>query len=220
MITIHSLFTWMSNIYLLENETGVFLVDAGAPGYEKQILRLIRQTKKELKLIYITHAHFDHYGCAARLREKTGAKIAIHHADAEAISQGQTPIRSAHGRGRLTMPFLPLFNLTHARFRTSPDIFLDDNVSLDPFGLQAHVIHTPGHTVGSTSLLVENGDNDLLAFTGDLVVGSDHPHLQSLYANDWSQLPESLKKVQAARPTKVFPGHGSHFISGNVFQQL
>lgn len=219
MIIVHPFLSWMSNVYLLENEAGLFLVDAAPPGYHQHILRVIRQSKKDLKIIYITHAHFDHYGSAAALREQTGAKIAIHHADARAMSRGQTPIRSAHGRSRWTVPFLPLVNLAYPWLKTAPDILLEDDERLDSFGLPASILHTPGHTPGSTCLLVDNGADGPLAFTGDLVSGSHHPHLQNLYADDWSQLPESLARVQAARPAQVYPGHGSRPISGDVFQQ-
>lgn len=220
MLIVHPFLSWMANAYLLENETGLFLVDTSAPGFSRHILDMIHQRKKDLILIYITHAHFDHYGSASAIRKQTGAKIAIHQADAQAMQRGLTPIRSARGRGRLTLPFLPLFNLAKPWLKTAADILLQDGDRLDQFGLPASILHTPGHTPGSTSLLVDNGDSRPLAFTGDLVSGGRQPHLQSLYADDWSLLAESLAKVQHTRPEQVFPGHGSRPIGAKLFQQI
>lgn len=221
MITVYPIHSWMANAYLLENESGLYLVDACSPGAQRQILDMIKALKKELRLIYITHAHFDHYGSAAAVQRLTGAKIAIHAADARAMALGQTPIRSAHGRGRLSLPFAGLVNIPNRRLGAQADALLQDGERLDAYGLTGRVLHTPGHTPGSTCLLVDNlPENGLLAFTGDLVTGGRSPALQRLYADDWTQLSQSLARLQAARPVYAYPGHGKRPIPADVLQQL
>ncbi len=220
MIRVHLIRTWMSNAYLVENATGLYLVDACAPGSQKQILQKIDELGKELKLIIITHAHFDHYGSAVAVRKATQAQIAIHSADAQAMAQGLTPIRSAHGRGRFTLPFLPLMNGVSRPLRTEADLVLEDGSRLDAFGLPARVLHTPGHTPGSICLLVEDPPHGPLAFTGDLVTAGHTPALQRLYADDWLQLAHSLARLQAVQPGQVYCGHGSRPIAGEVFLQI
>lgn len=220
MLTIHPIRSRMANAYLIENENVLFLADACEPGRHAQILRTVNALGKPLKLIFITHAHFDHYGSAGALRALSGAKIAIHQTDAEAMARGQTPIRSARGRGRLSRPFLPLVNRPHSRLGTQADLLLQDGSRLDDYGLPGQVLYTPGHTAGSACLLVEGGGSGLLAFGGDLVIGGRHPHLQGLYADDWDQLARSLARLQAARPALVYPGHGRYPIPGDVLQKL
>ncbi|MGB9724410.1 MAG: hypothetical protein ACP5OO_07485 [Chloroflexia bacterium] len=44
---------------------------------------------------------------------------------------------------------------------------LEDGDTLEDWGLPAHILHTPGHTADSLSLLLEDGT----ALVGDLVVG-------------------------------------------------
>jgi glyoxylase-like metal-dependent hydrolase (beta-lactamase superfamily II) len=80
----------MSNAHLIEAETGYVLVDKGSPGHARRIFtESFSFQRKNLFLIYITHAHFDHYGSAAEIRRLTGAPVAIHAADAEDIDAGQ-----------------------------------------------------------------------------------------------------------------------------------
>ena len=81
----------------------------------------------EVRAILLTHGHFDHGGDAARLREKTGAKIWVHPADKA----------------------LPSW-LTHG---LRADEALKDGDELDFDGLRFRVLHTPGHTPGSVCFL-------------------------------------------------------------------
>jgi hydroxyacylglutathione hydrolase len=211
----------MSNAFLIENDQGLVLVDAGAPGDQGKILEKIDSLGKPLRLIFITHAHFDHYGAARAVRTETGAPLAIHADDASAMAQGLTPIRSARGRGRLILPFLPLLTLLKKRLQTPPDLLLEDGDRLEPYGLCAHILHTPGHTPGSGCLLLDNKDHNITAaFAGDLVTAGRQPALQRLYADDWSQLKTSLKKLQAQKPVLTYVAHGRGPIERAVLQEI
>ena len=154
---VHPLRMALANAYLVKGPKGIVLVDAGAWPDHRAILRQTPYLTGGLRLIIITHAHLDHYGGAGALRRATGAPIAIHVADAAAMSQGQTPIRSARGIGMLLKPFLPLANLVFGPEPTTPDLLLTDGQDLGSYlGCEARVLHTPGHTPGSicrTSLL-------------------------------------------------------------------
>ena len=75
--------------------------------------------------------------------------------------------------------------------------------------MPATVLHTPGHTLGSTSLLVENR----FAFVGDLLTNSGRPRMQRFYAQDWSLFPKSLTRLQSAAPDWVHTGHGRKPVS-------
>ena len=216
-LRVHTLRVWNACAYLIESESGLLLVDTGWPHNEPAVLRRMRLLRREdLRLIFITHSHLDHYGSAAALRRLTGAPIAIHHADAEAMARGETPIRSARGFGRLGRWLLPLGKRLLRPEPTSSDIVLDDGDGLCSYGLDAVVVHTPGHTSGSCCLLVEGH----LAFVGDLLMTDGKPVLQRLYADDWSLLSSSLARVQALRPEWVYAGHGLHPLRGEALQAL
>ena len=158
----------MLNAYLLVGNKGCILVDAGLPGSESKIGRVLHQeglSFKTIKLIVITHAHVDHTGNAALLRELSGASIAAHENDVTHFRR-ETPMTFCptgwFGRLFLKMP------LIHAPYRGfEPDILLSngDVLNLSPYGIPGVVKHTPGHTSGSISIELNTKD----ALVGDLI---------------------------------------------------
>ncbi len=214
---IHTISMGLSQAYLIEHDCGLMIVDAGLPGSESKVIDLLHKLKRDdLKLIFISHAHLDHYGSAAALRRLTGAKIAIHHADENAMAHGKTILGSVHGRGRLVKSILPLMETYFKPEPTPADILLEDGDILGIDGLEGNVLHTPGHTPGSSCLVIQGG----FAFVGDLISSNGKPHVQPYFAQDWSNIPISVKKLQAVKPNWVYPGHGNHPIDEESLQRL
>ena len=216
-IEVHTLSLGMSQAYLIAGPAGAYLVDAGVPRQEKRILNALRALgRDDLRLIFITHAHFDHYGSAAALSEITGAEIAIHADDADAMARGDTILGETRGRGRLVGPFLPFAEFLIGAIPTPPHILLADGDALLQWGLEASVLHTPGHTDGSSCLLLPSR----IAFAGDLLSGGRRPHAQRYYAQDWSQIPASIARLRERQPELVYAGHGSQPVRGRQLQSL
>ena len=214
---VHIIPMGMATAYLIESDSGLVLVDTGLPRYEHRVLRRMRALGlDDLRLIFVTHAHLDHYGSAAALRRLIGAPIAIHRADGDAMARGDTPLGSVRGRGRLMWALLRLLGPYLQPEPTPPDVLLDDGSDLRAYGLDAVVLHTPGHTPGSSCLIVEGRT----AFVGDLLSTTGRPHVQRYFADDWSLIPESLDRLQALEPEWVYAGHGHHPLSGEVLQRL
>ena len=156
------------NAHLIVGASGCILVDAGLPGSESKIesaLRKHRLTFSDIKLIVITHAHVDHAGSAARLRELSAAPIVAHEADAKHFS-GETPMTFCPTGwfGRLFLKTSLMFE-PYKKF--APDILLsnDDALDLGDYGIHGAVRHTPGHTAGSISVELFTKD----ALVGDLI---------------------------------------------------
>jgi len=217
-VTVHPIDTGMSWCYLVADEGGVVLVDAGAPGKENLILERLRALgRADLRLVYITHAHLDHYGSAFEVRRLTGAPIAVHEADADDMSRGKTRLGSVRLWGHLTKVLLPIAPKRLRPPPTKPDITVREGDSLAEFGVNAEVLHTPGHTKGSTSLIVDRR----LLFVGDLVSNTIWPHPQLLYAHSWDQLGESIRRLQSFTETEwVYSGHGSPPLSVADFARI
>jgi hydroxyacylglutathione hydrolase len=216
-ISIHSFQMGLSYAHLLATEAGLYLVDAGSPGREHIVLEQMRALGREdLKLIFITHAHFDHYGSAAELQRKTGAPIAIHEADAAVMARGETLLGSVRGRGKIARIFLPLVQGFLGPEPVKADIEVKDGEDLAPWGLRANVIHTPGHTPGSCCLWVD----DRYLFAGDLLSSRGRPHAQRYYATDWSQIVQSLERIKALGPTWTYSGHGARPLSREEVNRL
>ncbi len=215
---IHTLWTVGSYAYLLEGPVGLALVDAGLWRDGALILRALRRLRRDdLRLIFLTHAHVDHYGGAAAVRRATGAPIAIHHADGDALARGATPLRAApRGPGRWLAPLFAQVTRWWRPPPTQPDILLRDGDRLDDFGLDAVVLHTPGHTPGSACLWAA----ERWLFAGDLLSSTGRPHAQRYLATDGDALATSFRCVQALRPPLTYPGHGRKPIPADVLASI
>ena len=158
----------MVNAHLIRGADGCILVDAGIPGSERKIGRVLarqRLTFADVKLIIVTHAHTDHAGSAARLRALSGAPILAHEADADFYSRKEPMTFCPTGPvGRLFLK-TPAPHQPYEGF--VPDIMVrnGDEVDLTDFGVDGIVRHTAGHTPGS--IAVELASRDVLV--GDLV---------------------------------------------------
>ena len=103
--------------------------------------------------------------------------------------------------GRLSLFFA---NLVWRPAKTQADIVVTHGFRLDDFGLDAVILHTPGHTLGSCSLILA----DDYAFVGDLISSRPQPRVQESYAQDWAVLAGSLEWLSELDPAWAFPGHG------------
>jgi hydroxyacylglutathione hydrolase len=210
LIKIHTIKNWLSVSYLVEFEKKLILVDTGPYKNHKKILKLINKIKnKPLVLIFITHAHFDHFGAAKTLKDLTKSKVGIHKLDAPDIENGYTKIKEYKGFGKIGSLLLPLFNKSNESMKIKPDILFEDGNDLDYLNISAKTIHTPGHTKGSASLLIE----DKYLFVGDLLTRIIRPAIQNKYADNWEQLIQSFNYIKTINPELIYTGHGNRPIT-------
>ena len=203
--------------FLIASQNGMVLVDSGLPGQEDHILNEIKQLgRSDLRAIWITHAHYDHYGSAEALRAMTGALIGVHPDDAESLANGVSPLGSCKGRGHAYPPLQRVFEYFRPLPKTIPDFTLRDGGSLLKFGLDARVLHTPGHTPGHSCLILENG----VVFSGDLFGSIPRLTLQCLLATDWRQLPVSLARLQSTNAKRIYLGHSKKPITREKLLQV
>ncbi len=207
---IHTLFTGVANTHLIVTAAGVIVVDAGMPHQARRIVNAIRNLGRapgDVRLILITHGHIDHAGSAVALRHITGAPVAMHPGDVRLtatpslkIPPGRTPATETLGAMlRACGGIIPLETF-------APDVALADGQSLREFGFAARVIHTPGHTAGSISVL---GDDGAL-FVGDAILNLVRVSFP-LYWEDAGVARASACKIRALNPRVVYSGHGAAF---------
>jgi glyoxylase-like metal-dependent hydrolase (beta-lactamase superfamily II) len=207
---IHTLRSRIANIYLIANASGVIVVDAGFGNAAPLVLRTLDQlgyTPRDVRLIFLTHAHMDHVGSAAELRRLTGAPISLHRADVAQARAGYHNLPK--GRGIAGKILEHAFNGVRLKFRYEafePDIFLDEGQTLKDFGLNARVTHTPGHTLGSLSLALEDG----VMLIGDVLINQIRVGMP-LYGEDIALAYDSARKVLGMKPRILYSGHGEPF---------
>jgi len=150
-----------ANSYLVEeSDDSLTLVDASMQADGKRILEFIarglNRKPSELKTIVVTHCHFDHIRGLAAVKAATGARVAVHEADADFVS-GKKKYPSPRGAMRFAFSVMSPFIRTTP---VEPDVLLKEG---DTVGRLA-VLHTPGHTPGSISL---HDREDRVLFVGD-----------------------------------------------------
>jgi len=197
------------NCYLIRTEAGFFLIDTGIKKKRSQLEQELIEagcSPGDLKLVILTHGHMDHVGNAAYLRDKHGAKIAMHGGDSAMVESGDMFIDTRGGIViGLAGAFMKILGLSDYE-RFTPDIVLEDGQDLSPHGLDAAVIHTPGHSEGSICIHTAEGD----LFCGDLFNNTKKPEKASII-QDPEKLEASVEKIRASEYKTVYPGHGEPF---------
>ncbi len=197
------------NCYLLETAGGGWvLIDTGPasarPALERELERA-GCAAGSLRLVLLTHGDFDHTGSAAHLRARHGVKIAMHAGDSLMLERGDMFYNRKQGSRLLRAAAPVLFGFGKAN-RCAPDLLLEDGASLAEFGLEAAVVHIPGHSLGSIGVLAEDGS----LFCGDLLENVKSPALNSIM-DDLAAARASIEKLARLRPGTIYPGHGSAF---------
>ena len=180
-----------TNFYIVTDEASkkAFAVDPGADG--ETAVSLIKDTGCRLEYIILTHAHADHIGALDFLKaEFPDVKIVIHTLEASSLSDDR-------------------YNLCSRFYMMSPkakaDITVEDNDTLMLGENKVKFLHTPGHTMGSMSILT-----DEFLISGDtLFQGSigrcDFP------GGDYNTIINSIKTKLLVLDDNmtVYPGHGN-----------
>ena len=214
---IHPISCGLGYAFLIEGDAGLVLVDCGSPHQEKKVFTTMDALgRHDLKLIWITHAHYDHYGSASALHAKTGAPVGVHPADAETLRAGRSDLGVTRGIGHLFPLGLGIVNFFVPLPPVNPEVLLEDGASLTDYGIAAQVYHTPGHTPGHSSIWLEDGT----LIIGDLIGQDSRARKQTLLATDWQALEESFARMQALKPSRVYSGHSPRAIPGEEFCSL
>nr|AHF24897.1 putative beta-lactamase [uncultured bacterium Contig203] len=202
MITVKRIQGGTDNCYLVTDSRQAMLVDTAS----RQNFDMVAAEcdRYDMKLIVLTHVHFDHAENAAELSRRYGIPVAIHPRDEELFeSYDRQPLKSYGLVGRVVLGLsLKVLKNTPVE-RPENLVFVKEGDDLSSWGIPAKIIELPGHTLGSVGVDV-NGEHLLV---GDALDNWILPATGHLFY-DRDALRRSAEKIRALGSRTVYYGHG------------
>ncbi len=177
-----------TNYYLLDASKGKLLIDCGWPGTLPKLVAQLRRkgiSISEIKYLLVTHFHPDHAGIAQELKD-LGIRLVLLESQVDFIVPFNESFKGKN---------LPYVEITQGDNFLSK--FADSRKFLASLGIEGEIIHTPGHSDDSVTLILDEG----FAFIGDL-----HPLFMTTEEDRVTK--ESWDRIYQHKVTKIFPAHG------------
>jgi glyoxylase-like metal-dependent hydrolase (beta-lactamase superfamily II) len=186
------------------------LIDPGPPGAAATVIARAEEAgvrPGDVRLIFVTHGHLDHYGAAAQIQAWCGAPVSAYPGEPEFSQDRRNALPPAQTvRGSVLRWFYLLLSPLAEFEPLKADVLLQDDQDLSEYGVTGRTILLPGHSPGSLGVI--SGEDD--AFVGDLFVNYAVPSQPIYLSNDeaWAQ---SYDRIMAIGPRTVYVGHGEPF---------
>ncbi len=197
-----------SNVFLVTNGKTNFLIDTSVSRlWNKLQKRLIKAGVNRIDYLILTHAHFDHAANANKIKEKYRATVIVQKSEADLLAKGENVI--PQGTMLLTRPLVDLFGkrvfkqLTYEPCQS--DITVENRLGLTDLGINGYILHTPGHTHGSLSIVVD----DEIALVGDTMFGVFKGSVFPPYAENAGVMIQSWGKLLDTNCRLFIPSHGT-----------
>ena len=210
------------NVYLVKGQRPI-LVDSGTSGSLPALLKALSEhgvDPRDLSLLIQTHTHVDHAGSTHALQEQYGVPVAVHAAESFDLAHGgKIPEdKPASFFTRLITRLVP-----QGFSPAQPDVEVHATLDLRPYGVEGCAVHTPGHSPGSLTVIVDGCG----AIAGDLLMGGNLVGLINptrpnfpMIIDDKALLLASVRRVLDFAPERIYIGHGGPFHCEDVARWL
>ncbi len=210
-VMIHRVLWGRCNCYLVSKENRFLLIDTGREKSWKCLEGNLGKlgVKEDLPVsLILTHCHFDHAENAAKFKKAYKASVIVHKSEGDYLKNGENP--RIGGTVFLTKILSRILYKTKLIERlgyepTDYDFSVDGEFGLEPFGFPGYILHTPGHTPGSISVIID----DEIAIVGDAMFGVFAGSVFPPFADDVGMMVESWKKLLDTGCGIYLPAHGS-----------
>jgi glyoxylase-like metal-dependent hydrolase (beta-lactamase superfamily II) len=183
-----------TNYYIIDSKSGKLLVDCGWPGTLPKFTAELKRkgiSLKEIKYLLVTHFHPDHAGLVQELKNQ-GVLFILLECQVSFIGQLTDLFKTKK------YPYVEIKQGDSHILKTE-----ETRKFLASIGLSGQILHTPGHSDDSVTLILDEG----FAFTGDL-----HPSFMNI---DDPVTRASWDKIHRHKIIRIFPGHGNSTPTSN-----
>lgn len=206
--------------YLLPCSEGYLLIDTGYAGDHGRFVKALDRLgvgMSDIRFLLLTHHHDDHAGFAARPVEQTDCRVIVHENAVLPLSQGTSEDTMDPVNACIRAVF-SVFEIVHGAFRYPPLVIRDEDIVLfgDDFdllqriGIDGKVLHTPGHSSDSISVVLSEGS----ALVGDAAMNFLNvcriKH-RPIFVEDIDLVFESWRKLTEHGAERIYPAHGNPF---------
>lgn len=198
-----------SNVFLLTNGYRHILIDTSVSCNWKKLQKAIdRHHIGNIEALILTHTHADHTANASRIKSRYNTYIVVHKLEASYLQKGEMKIPG--GTVFFTRLLTVLGNRLLPHYKVTfepcePDIVIDAGYDFKGIGFNAYLMHTPGHSPGSISLIVD----DEIAIVGDAMFGIFRNSIFPPFAEDADLMVKSWGKLLETGCHIFLPAHGS-----------
>lgn len=203
------IFRGRCNVSLLTDGRKNILIDSSVEKqWDKLDKRLQKLNVKKVDYLILTHTHFDHAGNALNIKQKYNAQVIVHKNGISYLTTGSNIIPKGTNffaglivdslAGKL-LPRIGSYNACNFDYSVEADMDLKE------FGFNARLISTPGHTIDSMSLVVDNE----IAIVGDAMFGIFPWSVMPPVGTDVKQMIKSWKVLLDTGCSVFIPGHGA-----------
>ena len=220
MAKFHRIDLGVTKVFLLECPGGYLLIDTGYEDTYSKFLKALDRFGVEpfqIRYLLLTHHHDDHAGFANKLVSETGCRVIVHRDAIPYLSTGVAEDTSRPVNACICFIF-SIFSLFHREFAFPPLVLKedaviiegDDDQALRLIGIDGMILHTPGHTQDSISVLLDDGT----AFVGDVAMNFLNfcqIKYRPIYVQDINQVFESWRKLIDKGARHCYPAHGKDF---------
>lgn len=210
--TIYQILEGRSNSFLINSQNNYILIDTGRANSWKKLSSKLDDIlgKDKLSCLILTHTHFDHIENAAKIKEKYKSIIIVHQSESEYLMLGNSPLPKGSNlaTGFMTEVLGKKLESRYQYEKVNPDIIVDQKYDLIDFEFNAYIIHTPGHSKGSLSIIIDNE----IAIVGDAMFGVFGNSIYPPFADDPETMVKSWNKLINTNCDLFLPGHGKEII--------
>lgn len=179
-----------TNCYIIEGEHELLVIDPGDNG--DFLIKKLKQYRKKVSAILLTHAHFDHIGAVDEIVNEFDVMVYVHPEEKSWLTDTEK-----NGSKKFAM-----YQLPQVVQHTIPQVMEPGEYEFGEFKFIA--LHTPGHSPGSLTFVIDD-----FAIVGDTLFKGGIGRTD-LYKGDTKTLLNSIedKLLELDPSTTVFPGHG------------